>query len=158
MSRTHISWILSLLILCASVAVADSNTPKKNTKAEVKAYVQRAAKYVAKNGPNCAELKEKDWAAGDYYIFVTGPDDKLVCHPNASMVGKAASEIIDANGKKVGTELVATGKKKGGGWVNYVWPRPGTTAPPVAKSTYAMRVKAPDGKWYVVGGGGYELK
>ena len=37
------------------------------------------------------------------------------------------------------------------------WPRPGTTTP-VAKSTFAKSVKGADGKWYVVGGGGYEVK
>ena len=95
--------------------------------------------------------------AGDYYVFVTGPDDRELCHPNPAMIGKAASEIKDANGKNVGTDLLAAAKKRGGGWVDYVWPRPGTDKP-VAKSSYAMRVKGPDGKWYVVGAGGYELK
>jgi hypothetical protein len=28
----------------------------------------------------------------------------------------------------------------------------------VPKMTYSTQVKGPDGKWYVVGGGGYELK
>ncbi|HEY8848741.1 MAG TPA: cache domain-containing protein, partial [Thermoanaerobaculia bacterium] len=79
-------------------------------------------------------------------------------HPNASMVGKMNTEIVDANGKKVGAELanVANGKE-GHGWVDYVWPRPGQTKP-VPKSSYAEKVKGPDGKWYVVGAGGYELK
>jgi len=116
-----------------------------------------AAKVVAKSGPSCEKFKSKDWMDGDYYVFVTGPDDKLVCHPNASMVGKANADIVDANGKKVGLDLIAAAKKKGGGWVDYVWPRPGQTTP-VAKSSYATQVKGPDGKWYVVGAGGYELK
>jgi cytochrome c len=157
MTRRHVSWILSFLLICAATAFAESNTPKKNTKADVKAYVERAAKYVAKNGPNCAELKEKDWMAGDYYVFVLGSDEKLICHPNASLVGKPASDIKDVNGKVVGTEIANAGKKKGGGWVEYMWPRPGTEKP-VAKTTYAMHVKGPDGKTYIVGSGGYELK
>lgn len=159
MNRRHTSWFVVgvLLLIGTTTLMAKSYTPASNTRAAVKAYVKEAAKMVAKHGPSCEMLKSKDWMSGDYYIFVTGPDDKLVCHPNASMVGKAAADIVDKNGKKVGAALVAAGHKKGGGWVEYVWPRPGQTEP-VAKSTYATRVKAPDGKWYVVGGGGYELK
>ncbi len=95
--------------------------------------------------------------AGDYYIFVDGPDDRTLCHPNPSMVGKVFTDIVDANGKKVGVELKAAAEKKGGGWVDYVWPRPGQTKPE-PKSSYTMRVKGPDGKWYGVGSGGYNLK
>ena len=150
-------WMVLLAVLCVSTAFADSNVPKENTRAAIKAYVQSAAKYIAKHGPSCDEFAEKEWRSGDYYIFVTGPDDKELCHPNKDMIGKPASEIVDKNGKKVGTLLIAAGKKKGGGWVDYVWPRPGTDKP-VAKSSYSMSVKGPDGKTYYVGSGGYELK
>ncbi|HYS55269.1 MAG TPA: cache domain-containing protein [Thermoanaerobaculia bacterium] len=150
--------VATLLIgLTASAAIAKSHVPTKNTRNAIKAYVKDASKVVAKSGPSCDKFKDKDWMAGDYYVFVDGPDNKIVCHPNPSMVGKDNADITDANGKKVGTELIEASKKKGGGWVNYVWPRPGTDKP-VPKSTYTMRVKAPDGKWYVVGAGGYELK
>jgi len=145
-----------VLCLIATVALADSNLPKANTRAGIKAYVDAAAKVVAKYGPSCAEFAEKEWRSGDYYIFVTGPDEKELCHPNPQMVGKPASEIVDANGKKVGTALVEAAKK-GGGWVDYVWPRPGTDKP-VPKSSYSVQVKGPDGKTYYVGAGGYELK
>lgn len=152
MSR-KLSWVLCLV---ATVALADSNLPKANTRADIKAYVDAAAKVVAKYGPSCAEFAEKEWKGGDYYIFVTGPDEKELCHPNPKMIGKPASEIVDANGKKVGTALVEAAKK-GGGWVDYVWPRPGTDKP-VPKSSYSVQVKGPDGKTYYVGAGGYELK
>lgn len=156
MSRRVFSLVLSLL-LCASVVAAKSYTPKSNTRDAIKAYVKSAAKVIAKSGPSCDLFKSKDWMAGDYYVFVTGPDERVVCNPNASMVGKPNSDIVDANGKKVGTELLKAAGKRGGGWVEYVWPRPGQTTP-VPKTSYAMRVKGPDGKWYVVGSGGYELK
>jgi len=157
MSRSHVVWVAVCLLVLSSVAFADSNVPKKNTKAAIKSYVESAAKYVAKHGPSCEEFAEKDWRSGDYYIFVTGPDDKELCHPNKDMIGKSASEIVDSNGKKVGLMLLEAGKKPGGGWVDYMWPRPGTTKP-VAKSSYSMSVKGPDGKTYYVGSGGYELK
>ena len=148
--------ILVSLLLCVSAATAKSLTPKANTHAEIKAYVERAAAHIAKHGPDCAAFKSADWMSGDYYIFVTGPDERELCHPDAKMIGKPASEVVDANGKKIGTALIDAAKK-GGGWVDYVWPRPGTTKP-VAKSAYSMKVKGPDGKTYYVGAGGYELK
>ncbi len=156
MSRRVLSIVLSLLFI-ASVVAAKSYTPEKNTRGAIKAYVKSAAKVIAKSGPSCDTFKSKDWMAGDYYIFVTGPDERLLCHPNASMVGKPEPDIVDANGKKVGTELLKAAHKRGGGWVEYVWPRPGQTTP-VPKTSYAMRVKGSDGKWYVVGSGGYGLK
>ena len=146
-----------LLVLCASTALAKSYTPKKNTRADIKAYVNAAAKYVKKHGADCAAFKSKEWTFGDYYIFVDGPDNRTLCHPNAAIVGKNSDEIVDVNGKKVGMAIREAAAKKGGGWTDYMWPRPGTDKP-VAKSTYAMQVKGPDGKTYVVGSGGYELK
>jgi cytochrome c len=157
MSRSHVVWVAICLLVLSSVAFADSNVPNENTRAAIKSYVEAAAKVIAKNGPSCAEFAEEEWRSGDYYIFVTGPDDKELCHPNKDMIGKSASEIVDSNGKKVGLMLLEAGKKPGGGWVDYSWPRPGTTKP-VAKSSYSMSVKGPDGKTYYVGSGGYELK
>ena len=160
MSRRSVSLALSLLlVICASTAQAKSYVPKKNTRAAVKSWVDHAAKVVAKNGPACDTLKEKNWMSGDYYIFVLGPDDRLVCHPNASMIGKKDTEIVDSSGRKVGAEVSAAAKSKAGhGWVNnYMWPRPGQDKPS-PKSSYAVHVKGPGGKWYVVGGGGYDMK
>lgn len=148
---------LSVVLLCAAPLLAKSYTPRAKTRAAVKSYVQQAASVIAKKGVNCETFKAKEWMAGDYYIFVTGPDDRLVCHATASMVGRPNSEIVDSTGRHIGDELVATSKKKGGGWVHYMWPRPGQTNS-IAKSSYVTRVKAPDGKWYMVGAGGYELK
>ncbi|HEY3057241.1 MAG TPA: cache domain-containing protein [Thermoanaerobaculia bacterium] len=159
MHRRHTSWVLvvALLLIGTPAAIAKSYLPTANTRAAIKAYVKSAAKVVAKSGPSCDTFKSADWMGGDYYIFVTGPDEKAVCHPNASMVGRDTTDIVDANGTKIGMMFIAASKKKGGGWVEYVWPRPGQTTP-VKKSSYATRVKAPDGKWYIVGAGGYELK
>ncbi len=154
MSRIRVSTALVLFVLVTPL-MAKSHIPKKHTHAAIKTYVQQAATFVAKKGADCAALNEADWSSGDYYIFVMGPDDKTLCHP--TLVNAPASSIVDANGKKVGDLLVEAAKKKGGGWVEYVWPRPNTTNP-VPKSSYAVRVKGPDGKWYVVGSGGYELK
>ena len=154
-------WIAPLLLLfCASSLLAKSHTPKLNTRHDIKEYVEDAAKVVKKSGAAaaCDTFKGPDWMAGDYYVFIDDPEtNKILCHPTASMVGKSNADIVDARGKKVGLDLMEASKKHGGGWTEYVWPRPGTDKP-VPKSTYTMRVKGPDKKWYVVGAGGYEVK
>lgn len=145
------------VVMWSSVALAASNVPKSNTHAAIKTYVQHAAKYVAKHGPSCDTFKGKDWTSGDYYIFVDDPAGKTLCHPNASLIGKDSDAILDVNGKSIGKSIRAAAAKKGGGWAEYMWPRPGSDKP-VQKSTFAMHVKAPDGKRYTVGAGGYEVK
>ncbi|PYQ59260.1 MAG: hypothetical protein DMF58_12280 [Acidobacteria bacterium] len=152
--RTRLAAIV-VLTLCASAAIAE--TPKANTRREIKKYVHAAAKHIAAHGPSCNEFARKEWRSGDYYIFVLGPDKKTLCHPDPTMIGRPASEIVDANGKKVGEMIAAAGMKMRGGWVDYVWPRPGITKP-VPKSTYAEHVRSPDGDIYIVGSGGYEIK
>jgi len=154
MKRMH---LLLVCLLVASVASAKSNLPTANTHAAIKSYVQHAAQFVAKHGPSCEAFKGADWMGGDYYIFVVGPDERTLCHPNPAIIGTPEKDIVDANGKKVGELISVAAHRTGGGWVEYVWPRPGQTTP-VKKSTFATRVKGPDGKWYIVGSGAYEAK
>src|SRR6185503_17424123 len=111
--------ILSVLFLAAC---ASSMTPKANTHDEVVAYVNRAADVVSKNGPSCATFAKPEWMAAEWYVFVQEADGKIVCHPNAQIIGRNVSEIVDANGKHVGEALQAAGAS-GHGWVDYVWPR-----------------------------------
>lgn len=151
MLRNRMAAVLPFLIAlgCASTSM----TPRANTRDAITSYVNAAADYVAKNGPSCDTFSSSRWRTGDYYIFVIGPDNRTVCHP--TLVAKPSSDIVDANGRHVGDEIVAAANA-GGGWVNYNWPRPGQTTP-VAKSTYAKKVTGPDGQTYIVGSGGYEL-
>lgn len=158
MSRKSVFVGLSLVLLagCKS-ATSPMMTPATNTRDAIVAYVNSAADVVAKKGPDCGTFKQSAWMSGDYYIFVLGPDDRLICHSNAQLIGEPASSVIDVNGTHVGDALVAAAASaEGHGWVDYVWPRPGTTIP-VPKSTYVTRVTGPDGKRYVVGAGGYNL-
>ena len=51
-----------------------------------------------------------------------------------------------------GFELCEVAKRAGGGWVGYVWPRPGS-AEPARKVSYVLSVP---GRSYQVGAGGYD--
>ena len=119
-------------------------TPRANTRHEIKKYVHAAARHVAEHGPNCSEFAEREWRSSDYYIFVIGPDKRTVCHPDATLIGRPAAES---------ERIIAAAKKWRGGWADYAWPSAGKI-----KSTFAMRVKSPDGDTYIVASGGYRLK
>jgi len=150
----------ALLPLLLAVACATSSmTPRANTRDDIVEYVNRAANVVATNGPSCNMFKSPQWFANDWYVFVLESDGKTVCHPaRPEMVGMTATSIVDPNGKPIGREFLRVARERAaGGWVDYVWPRPGQTTP-VAKSSFVKQVTAPDGKTYIVGSGGYELR
>jgi signal transduction histidine kinase len=144
-------------LLMAILVAATSHLPKTNTRAAIQAYVEDAAKVVQKSGPSCATFASPQWRGGEWYIFVDGPDDKIVCHLRADMIGKSPSSTTNAKGEKVGAMIMAKGSGHGKGWVEYLWAPPGKTAEEL-KSTYVMGVTGPDGKHYIVGAGGWNVK
>ncbi|HEX7137697.1 MAG TPA: cache domain-containing protein [Vicinamibacterales bacterium] len=157
MKVSRIVLCLVAVVVAAAALAATSHLPKTNSRAAVEAYVKEAAAIVQKDGASCATFASPEWKSADYYIFVSGPDSTLVCHPNAAVVGKPASSIVNKKGDKVGEMIVAKGKDNGQGWVEYMWMPPGKTTEEL-KSTYVIGVTGPEGKHYVVGGGGFNLK
>ena len=149
----YATFFLVLLAGCASVM-----TPRDNTREEIVAYVDRAARVVQENGPSCEMFADPRWRSGDWYIFVFNLDDgRTICHPvRPDLVGTNASAVVDPNGKRPGDEMLRVANASGTGWVEYVWARPGQSAPE-PKSAYVRRVTGPDGRVYVVGSGGYAV-
>jgi signal transduction histidine kinase len=156
MKRSRIVSVTACLLATAALA-AVSHLPKANTRAEVKRYVEDAAKVVKANGASCKTFESPEWRNGEYYIFVSGPDGKLLCHPQASLVGKDEATVVNLKGEKVGEMILLASRGNSKGWVEYAWTRPGKSHEE-PKSTYAMGVTGPDGKHYSVGGGGWNLK
>ncbi len=148
--------IVSMLLI---ITCTSTMTPRANTREEVVAYVDRAAQVVAENGPSCDTFQQPRWLAGDYYVFVISADGVTTCHPvRPDLVGTNANAVVDPNGKRIGEEFIRVANgPQGNGWVDYEWARPGQSVP-VAKSSYVRRVIGPDGKSYIVGSGGYELR
>jgi hypothetical protein len=79
----------------------------------------------------------------DLYPFCNRiSDGKGIAGPLASFTGVDARTVKDVTGKAFGIELYAAGQKPEGQIteVSYMYPKPGTTAPPVPKVTFVTRV------------------
>jgi len=150
------------LALAAPAALADeAATPQA-----VIAKVKEAAAYLAKEGK--AGLATFDSAGSpfvwkDSYVFVWDcADDTVVAHPVAAGRGLSISELKDQTGKALGAPMCAAADRPGGGWVEYMWPKPvakeGTddlayAGDPARKVTYMLEVV---GQPYQVGAGIYD--
>ncbi|HEX8251625.1 MAG TPA: cache domain-containing protein [Thermoanaerobaculia bacterium] len=145
--------ILSLVILGCTTA----HTPTGESRAEVVDYVQRAAKLVASSGAGaCEKLQRPDWFRNDWYVFVLDAEGRTVCHPaRPEMVGRPSHDLIDAAGQRFGDEFMQVAER-GGGWVDYLWPRPSSSTPE-SKSSYILPVTTRTGERYVVGSGGHAV-
>ena len=86
------------------------------------------------------------------YLWINGLDAICIMHPiKPELNGKDLSGMKDPNEVHIFQEFVKICKEQGGGFVNYMWPRPGEQDP-VAKISY-VKTFVPWG--WVVGSGIY---
>lgn len=149
MASLAVTMGVSYSVLAADTATID----------EVKAKVAEAAKYLAdKKDAGLAEFdgKNKAWAWKDTYVFVYDcKADKAVAHPK--LKDKPVMDVKDKAGNPVfggDNGLCKAGEQAGGGWVVYMWPKPGSEDP-APKATFAMKVEGTD---YQVAAGIYADK
>ncbi|MBI3448629.1 MAG: cache domain-containing protein [Acidobacteria bacterium] len=91
---------------------------------------------------------------GDTYVFVDDMAGKALLNPAFPEVeGKSMIDEKDANGKLLQRAMIDLLREKEEGWVDYMWPKPGETAPS-HKWTYVKRVTV-DGAPALVGAGIY---
>ncbi|WP_320169100.1 cache domain-containing protein [Maridesulfovibrio sp.] len=62
---------------------------------------------------------------GNNYIWIHDMNNRMVVHPNKSLVGKDLSGLKDPAGTLVIAQMTDLVKKKGEGTASYLWPRPG---------------------------------
>ena len=99
--------------------------------------------------------KDTEFIFGGTYIWVNDYDCIMLMHPIMDkMEGRELMSLQDVNGKRFFVEFV-TAAKEGGGWVEYMWPKPGTKEP-LRKVSYIMPATV-DGKEVVVGCGIYDV-
>jgi methyl-accepting chemotaxis protein len=89
---------------------------------------------------------------GQEYFWVNDMTPTMVMHPiKLELNRKELGGMADANGKRPFVEFVETVKRSDAGFVDYMWPKPGSEAP-VAKISYVQCFEA----WgWVVGSGIY---
>ncbi|MBI1202707.1 MAG: HAMP domain-containing protein [Rhodopseudomonas sp.] len=89
---------------------------------------------------------------GDNYFWINDLTPTMVMHPvRADLNGKDLSGIKDPNGKAIFVAFADMARAKGSGFVDYMWPKPGSTAP-VEKLSYVSLFKP----WgWVIGTGVY---
>ena len=88
----------------------------------------------------------------DEYFFISDLSPRMVMHPiRPELDGQDLSQNADPNGKRLFVAFADTVRRDGQGFVDYLWPKPGSSAP-VAKLTF-VRGFEPWG--WVIGSGIY---
>jgi len=98
--------------------------------------------------------KASEFVYNDTYVFVLDTSCNMLVDPaDPASEGQNLRNMRDADGKFICREFVKVAHDQGSGWVDYLWPKPGTTKP-VPKSSFVRRTVV-DGQTYVVGTGIY---
>jgi methyl-accepting chemotaxis protein len=154
--------ILALIALSIYGSLTISSILLERKQAELKSLAQTATTLIAgyeeraKKGEFSVEEAKKRAADtlrtmrfnGNDYFVVLDYANLVVMHPNKATEGKNLSDMKDANGTYVTREQVEAGKK-GGGFVNFLWPKLGETVP-APKTVYAVSI--PHWEWVVAAG------
>ncbi len=127
MKSTTLAAAFTMSVLLQPVVAADSGSA---TSEEVVRKVQEAANYLQQKGKSAYpefNAPSGRWVWKDSYVFLYNcQKDEMVAHPfRPDLVGKPLLQITDASDKPIFKELCNAGRKPGGGWVEYVWSKPG---------------------------------
>jgi len=119
--------------------------------------VNRASLLIAEQGKNAFSLlrdKKGPYIFMDTYVFVDNLDGvELVNAAQPGLEGKNLMNEKDVKGKYMEKEIIEVATKKGSGWVEYYWYKPGENTPS-KKITYIRKVNHGNDT-YVVGAGYY---
>jgi hypothetical protein len=120
-------------VLAGWANIATAADPDAATAEEVVSKVWAASRFLNEKGASgFAEFNSKDgrWVWKDSYVFVYDCRlDRVVAHPlRPDLVGRPLTQITDNNGKFIFKELCKAGADPRGGWVEYVWTKPGAGA------------------------------
>ncbi len=156
--KTLTALLVSCGILGLFVPPAFSvDAPQSKEAKQIVALVDKAAALTESKGKAAfPEFKKKDsdWFKGETYIFIMDMKGTTLMHPaNPELETKSILDLKDVNGKAFVREFIETAKK-GSGWVDYVWPKPGEKSPS-KKVSYVKSAKMPSGETVIVGAGIY---
>ena len=122
--------LLGLAASCAMGLSAGAWAADAATADEVVAKVKEAAAAVkASADVTLTEFDKKDgkWAWKDTYVFVLDCTAGVMkAHPSEKVKGMKLADLKDkATDKEFGSALCAAAKNTNGGWVEYMWTKPG---------------------------------
>ena len=109
-----------------------ADAPQSKEAKQIIALVDKAAALTESKGKSAfPEFKKKgsEWLKGETYIFIIDMNGPTLMHPaNPELETKSILDLKDVNGKAFVREFIETAKK-GSGWVDYMWPKPGEKKP-----------------------------
>lgn len=142
-----------LIIVVAAVAIIQQQVDNQQRLKTV-ALVDKAVQEIQQKGEAAfPEFNSPQWYQGDTYVFVWRIDGvRVVYPPDPTAVGQNLTDLKDSTGKPIGKLFIQTAEN-GGGWVEYLYPKPGTNVPS-KKETYIQKVQYQN-TTYLVGSGYY---
>ena len=158
-TRSRIRRLLAVLILALvpSAALGQTAPPDSPGSRKIVALVEKAAALVNAHGKAAFDefrKKGSEWFDGETYLFAYDAKGNVLLNPAfPKREGTNVSGQTDVNGKKLHDLMLETARTKGAGWVDYMFPKPGQTAPS-HKWTYVKRVTI-DGAPALIGAGFY---
>ena len=135
LSRTLLVGIVLLVLGLAIPANARRAPPPLHQAAEIEALVNRAADMLEAEGARAFDAfprKGSTWRYGDVYLFVV--DLRGIVLFNAAHPNREGHDLLherDADGKQFHHDFIDAVTRFGSGWVDYMFPKPGQSAPSV---------------------------
>lgn len=125
--------VVALVAMLTPVFAGEAPPASEQANA-VQALVIKAATEVEKEGKTAAftEFRKKDseWLHGDTYLYAYDSKGNVLL--NAAFPQREGTNIAgqkDAKGKPFQDEILEVAATQGSGWVSYMFPKPGQTAP-----------------------------
>ena len=136
--------VLLFVFFINGTAIAGENTA---TVAECIEMAEKAAAMILEGTDAAlAEISKRDgkFVWKDSYVFAMNLEGRMLAHPFMPGLMRMGNLLLtpDKNvnePKMLFVEFVVVASTKGDGWVEYMWPKPGSTTPSI-KETYIYRV------------------
>lgn len=142
----------SLMLALVSFFAIAAQAEEDCTKEQAKEAVEKVCKEIEAKGDAAMEMVQTFRFCGSNYVWVQDSDVNMVRHPiKPKLNGTSLKENKDDNGKLLFVEFDKKAKSsKDGGWVDYVWPKPGAEKA-TAKVSFVKKCGGP--KSWIAGSG-----
>ncbi|QDK38489.1 cache domain-containing protein [Bdellovibrio sp. NC01] len=142
----------AMLIVASSLLALSARAEEACTKEQAKEAVEKICKDVEADADKALETVQTYRFCGSNYVWVQDANVNMVKHPiKPKLNGTSLKENKDDNGKLLFVEFDKSAKaNKDGGWVDYVWPKPGAEKA-TDKISFVKKCGGPKG--WIVGSG-----